>query len=68
MRLDVEEMSLDTIYVTVWASPYLPLHMGKVENASKMFQDHFGHQLQVFSLILVIDYLLSNPLPMRLIS
>ncbi|KAK2435009.1 GTP-binding protein BRASSINAZOLE INSENSITIVE PALE GREEN 2, chloroplastic [Trifolium repens] len=46
MRLDVEEMSLDTIYVTVWASPYLPLHMGKVENASKMFQDHFGHQLQ----------------------
>ncbi|GAU36952.1 hypothetical protein TSUD_62210 [Trifolium subterraneum] len=46
MRLDVEETSLDTIYVTVWASPYLPLHMGKVENASKMFQDHFGHQLQ----------------------
>lgn len=46
MRLDVEETSLDTIYVTVWASPYLPLHMGKIENASKMFQDHFGHQLQ----------------------
>ncbi|XP_058730230.1 GTP-binding protein BRASSINAZOLE INSENSITIVE PALE GREEN 2, chloroplastic [Vicia villosa] len=46
MRLDVEETSLDTIYVTVWASPYLPLHMGKVENATKMFQEHFGHQLQ----------------------
>ncbi|KAK7264109.1 hypothetical protein RJT34_31713 [Clitoria ternatea] len=46
MRLDVEETSLDTIYVTVWASPYLPLHMGKIENASKMFQDHFGRQLQ----------------------
>jgi len=57
MRLDVEETSLDTIYVTVWASPYLPLHMGKIENASKMFQDHFGHQLQVFSLIMLIDYL-----------
>ncbi|KAJ1383052.1 P-loop containing nucleoside triphosphate hydrolase [Sesbania bispinosa] len=46
MRLDIEETSLDTIYVTVWASPYLPLHMGKVENACKMFQDHFGRQLQ----------------------
>ncbi|KAL5055321.1 hypothetical protein RYX36_036003 [Vicia faba] len=46
MRLDVEETSLDTIYVTVWASPYLPLHMGKVENATKMFHEHFGHQLQ----------------------
>ncbi|CAI8613937.1 unnamed protein product [Vicia faba] len=46
MRLDVEETSLDTIYVTVWASPYLLLHMGKVENATKMFQEHFGHQLQ----------------------
>ncbi|KAK7312225.1 hypothetical protein VNO77_35939 [Canavalia gladiata] len=46
MRLDIEETSLDTIYVTVWASPYLPLHMGKIENACKMFQDHFGRQLQ----------------------
>ncbi|XP_061371712.1 GTP-binding protein BRASSINAZOLE INSENSITIVE PALE GREEN 2, chloroplastic-like [Gastrolobium bilobum] len=46
MRLDIEETSVDTIYVTVWASPYLPLHMGKVENACKMFQDHFGRQLQ----------------------
>ncbi|XP_038901740.1 GTP-binding protein BRASSINAZOLE INSENSITIVE PALE GREEN 2, chloroplastic [Benincasa hispida] len=45
MRLDVEETSVDTIYVTVWASPYLPLHMGKTENASKI-QDHFGNQLQ----------------------
>ncbi|XP_020215304.1 GTP-binding protein BRASSINAZOLE INSENSITIVE PALE GREEN 2, chloroplastic [Cajanus cajan] len=46
MRLDIDETSLDTIYVTVWASPYLPLHMGKIENACKMFQDHFGQQLQ----------------------
>ncbi|KAL2329126.1 hypothetical protein Fmac_022553 [Flemingia macrophylla] len=46
LRLDIEETSLDTIYVTVWASPYLPLHMGKIENACKMFQDHFGRQLQ----------------------
>ncbi|KAI4306720.1 hypothetical protein L6164_029974 [Bauhinia variegata] len=46
MRLDIEETTADSIYVTVWASPYLPLHMGKLENASKMFQDHFGRQLQ----------------------
>lgn len=52
MRLDIDETSVDTIYVTVWASPYLPLHMGKVENASKMFQDHFGCQLQVLSLLI----------------
>ncbi|KAK9149026.1 hypothetical protein Scep_007783 [Stephania cephalantha] len=46
LRLDVEEATVDTIYVTVWASPYLPLHMGKTENACKMVEDHFGHQLQ----------------------
>ncbi|KAJ4848398.1 hypothetical protein Tsubulata_025560 [Turnera subulata] len=46
MRLDVEELSVESIYVTVWASPYLPLHMGKTENASTMVQDHFGRQLQ----------------------
>ncbi|KAG4973668.1 hypothetical protein JHK87_030489 [Glycine soja] len=46
VRLDIEETPLDSIYVTVWASPYLPLHMSKIENACKMFQDHFGCQLQ----------------------
>ncbi|XP_048235418.1 GTP-binding protein BRASSINAZOLE INSENSITIVE PALE GREEN 2, chloroplastic [Ricinus communis] len=46
IRLDIEELSVDSIYVTVWASPYLPLHMGKTENASTMLADHFGHQLQ----------------------
>ncbi|KAJ0960217.1 hypothetical protein J5N97_001960 [Dioscorea zingiberensis] len=35
MRLDIEESSVDSVYVTAWASPYLPLHMGKTENASK---------------------------------
>lgn len=47
MRLDVEELSVDSIYITVWASPYLPLHMGKTENAKTMLEDHFGLQLQV---------------------
>lgn len=48
MRLDVEELSVDSVYVTVWASVYLPLHMGKTENAAEMVQDHFGRQLQVW--------------------
>lgn len=68
MRLDVEEMSMDTIYVSVWASPHLPLHMGKVGNACKMFEDHFGRQLQVFSLLLLIVYLFNNSLPVKLIN
>ncbi|XP_075634366.1 GTP-binding protein BRASSINAZOLE INSENSITIVE PALE GREEN 2, chloroplastic [Castanea sativa] len=46
MRLDIEESSVDSIYFTVWASPYLPLHMGKTENAQIMQEEHFGLQLQ----------------------
>ncbi|PQQ11340.1 GTP-binding protein BRASSINAZOLE INSENSITIVE PALE GREEN 2 chloroplastic [Prunus yedoensis var. nudiflora] len=46
MRLDIEESSVDTVYVTAWASPYLPLHMGKTENACTMVEEHFGLQLQ----------------------
>ncbi|XP_059665105.1 GTP-binding protein BRASSINAZOLE INSENSITIVE PALE GREEN 2, chloroplastic isoform X2 [Cornus florida] len=46
MRLDIEESSVDSIYITVWASPYLPLHMGKTEKACTMLDDHFGHRLQ----------------------
>ena len=45
--MDIEELSVETVYITVWASPYLPLHMGKTENACTMFEDHFGRQLQV---------------------
>ncbi|KAL3649312.1 hypothetical protein CASFOL_005715 [Castilleja foliolosa] len=45
-RLDVEESSVDSIYVTVWASSQLPLHMGKTDNASRMVEEHFGRQLQ----------------------
>ncbi|KAK7842119.1 gtp-binding protein brassinazole insensitive pale green 2, partial [Quercus suber] len=46
MRLDIEESSVDSIYVTVWASPYLLLHVGKTENAQIMQEKHFGLQLQ----------------------
>lgn len=47
MRLDIEESAVDTVYVSVWASPHLPLHMGKTENVCHMVDDHFGRQLQV---------------------
>ena len=59
MRLDIEESSVDSIYITVWASPYLPLHMGKIENAQIMQEEHFGHQLQVLFIdsLLVMVYL-----------
>ncbi|KAL0436147.1 UNVERIFIED_CONTAM: GTP-binding protein BRASSINAZOLE INSENSITIVE PALE GREEN 2, chloroplastic [Sesamum radiatum] len=46
LRLDIEESSVQSIYVTVWASPLLPLHMGKTENAHTMLEEHFGQQLQ----------------------
>ncbi|KAK1257237.1 hypothetical protein QJS04_geneDACA024220 [Acorus gramineus] len=46
MRLDVEEASVDSIYLTIWASPHLPLHMGKTENACTMIETHFGRQLK----------------------
>ncbi|XP_047254657.1 serine/threonine/tyrosine-protein kinase HT1 isoform X3 [Capsicum annuum] len=46
MRLDVEELSVDSMYVTVWASPLIPFHMGMIENVSSMLEDHFGRQLQ----------------------
>ncbi|KAF3793329.1 GTP-binding protein BRASSINAZOLE INSENSITIVE PALE GREEN 2 [Nymphaea thermarum] len=46
LRLDVEEASVETVYLTVWASPYIPLHMGRIEHASTMVEAHFGRQLQ----------------------
>ncbi|KFK31857.1 hypothetical protein AALP_AA6G167500 [Arabis alpina] len=46
MRLDIDESSVDSLYVTVWASPCVPLHMGKKENAYKTLEDHFGSRLQ----------------------
>ncbi|XP_021607819.1 GTP-binding protein BRASSINAZOLE INSENSITIVE PALE GREEN 2, chloroplastic isoform X2 [Manihot esculenta] len=53
IRLDIEELSADSVYVTVWASPYLPLHMGKTENANTMLEDHFGRQLQILQVMLL---------------
>ena len=33
MRVDIDEESVDSVYVTVWASSSVPLHMGKMEKA-----------------------------------
>lgn len=46
VRLDIEDSPLDSLYITVWASPLVPLHMGKIENAKVMLDEHFGLQLQ----------------------
>lgn len=49
VRLDIEELSVDSVYLTVWASHLLPLHMGRTENTCTMIEEHFGRQLQVKS-------------------
>ncbi|KAG2330313.1 hypothetical protein Bca4012_020083 [Brassica carinata] len=46
MRLDIDDSSVDSMYVTVWASSSVPLHMGKKENAYKTLEEHFGSRLQ----------------------
>ncbi|KAJ0989112.1 hypothetical protein J5N97_007468 [Dioscorea zingiberensis] len=46
MRLDVLQTSVSTIYVTIWASPNVSLHMGKTENADELQTKHVGIRLQ----------------------
>lgn len=46
MRLDLNEASVETIYITVWASPNVSLHMGKLENADETWRKHVGVRLQ----------------------
>uniref|UniRef100_A0A0E0HRC6 Uncharacterized protein n=1 Tax=Oryza nivara TaxID=4536 RepID=A0A0E0HRC6_ORYNI len=45
-RLDVLKASVQTIYITVWASPSVSLHLGKTENAEELRDKHFGIRLQ----------------------
>lgn len=47
LRLDLAQCSVSTIYVTVWASPSVSLHLGKTENAEEMWNNHVGVRLQV---------------------
>ncbi|XP_042434043.1 GTP-binding protein BRASSINAZOLE INSENSITIVE PALE GREEN 2, chloroplastic-like isoform X2 [Zingiber officinale] len=46
MRLDLTQASVETIYVSVLASPNVSLHMGKTENADELRTNHFGIRLQ----------------------
>jgi hypothetical protein len=46
-RLDVLEASVQTIYVTVWASASISLHLGKTETAEELRSKHVGIRLQV---------------------
>ncbi|XP_019184231.1 PREDICTED: GTP-binding protein BRASSINAZOLE INSENSITIVE PALE GREEN 2, chloroplastic [Ipomoea nil] len=46
VRLDLNSASVNTIYVTVWASPSVSLHLGKTENADDIWNKHCGIRLQ----------------------
>ncbi|KAF3332724.1 50S ribosome-binding GTPase [Carex littledalei] len=46
MRLDLIQASVQTIYITVWASPSISLHMGKIDTADELRKSHFGARLQ----------------------
>ncbi|CAN4090296.1 unnamed protein product [Withania somnifera] len=46
VRLDLVHASAETIYVTVWASPSVSLHLGKTENADELKSNHAGVRLQ----------------------
>ncbi|KAM1079667.1 hypothetical protein ACFX2B_014210 [Malus domestica] len=45
-RLDLVQASVETIYLTVWASPNISLHMEKIENADETWRKHGGIRLQ----------------------
>ncbi|KAH6793761.1 P-loop containing nucleoside triphosphate hydrolases superfamily protein [Perilla frutescens var. hirtella] len=46
VRLDLDQASVDTIYVTIWVSPSVSLHLGKIENADEIMNKHAGIRLQ----------------------
>ncbi|KAI3444921.1 hypothetical protein Pfo_001586 [Paulownia fortunei] len=46
VRFDLDQASVETIYVTVWASPSVSLHLGKIENAGEIKNKHAGIRLQ----------------------
>ncbi|KNA03281.1 hypothetical protein SOVF_210690 [Spinacia oleracea] len=46
VRLDLVQASVQTIYVTIWASPNVSLHLGKIDNADETWRKHIGIRLQ----------------------
>lgn len=55
MRLDLVQASVQTIYVTIWASPNVSLHLGKIDNADETWRKHIGIRLQVSISALLIS-------------
>lgn len=55
MRVSVETAPGESIYATIWASPYIPCHMGKGETAQELFDKHIGEKLQVCDQVPVLD-------------
>lgn len=47
VRLDLVSASVETIYITVWASHSVSLHLGKTENSEEILKSHSGLRLQV---------------------
>lgn len=47
MRLDLVRATVETIYITIWASNSVSLHLGKTENAEEILKGHSGLRLQV---------------------
>ncbi|KAG6641002.1 hypothetical protein CIPAW_09G043000 [Carya illinoinensis] len=45
-RLDLTQASVETIYVTIWVSPNISLHFGKIENSDEIWRNHVGVRLQ----------------------
>ncbi|KFK34954.1 hypothetical protein AALP_AA5G215600 [Arabis alpina] len=46
VRLDLIRASVETIYITIWASHSVSLHLGKTENAEEILKGHSGLRLQ----------------------
>ncbi|CAN8279723.1 unnamed protein product [Cochlearia groenlandica] len=46
VRLDLVCASVETIYITIWASHSVSLHLGKTENAEEILKGHTGSRLQ----------------------
>lgn len=62
MRLDLTQASVETIYVTIWASSNVSFHMGKTDNADEIRTKHFGIRLQVgFYFFLISTFCDSKP-------
>ncbi|KAL3679163.1 hypothetical protein R1sor_022119 [Riccia sorocarpa] len=45
MRLTVVSAPADSIYATVWASAFIPCHMGQAEKSTELFDKHVGDKL-----------------------